>query len=137
VNDLYVLDACAVIALIKKEMGWKPVFDVLSKTVTGEAKVYMHEINLLEVYYGLYKLCGKEYAEQTIAEVSPFFVTINGLSKAVFSEAGRLKATYKMSLADSVALAETSVLGGGLLTADHHEFDIVDEKESICIHWIR
>jgi predicted nucleic acid-binding protein len=137
VNNLYILDACAIIALIKKEEGWESVFSVLSKAVKGEVTVFMHEINLLEVYYGLYKERGKEYAEKKIAEASTFFVLINGLTGAIFSEAGRLKVSYRISLADSVALAETSVLGGILLTSDHHEFDVIEKSEDIKFHWIR
>jgi predicted nucleic acid-binding protein len=59
------------------------------------------------------------------------------LSDKVFTEAGRFKASYKISLADSIALAETSVSGGKLLTADHHEFDIIEKQEKIKFNWIR
>ena len=52
-------------------------------------------------------------------------------------EAGRLKATYRISLADSIALAEASVSGGILLTADHHELELVEKNENIVFHWIR
>ncbi|MDR1328999.1 MAG: PIN domain-containing protein [Oscillospiraceae bacterium] len=136
-SDLYILDACALIALIKKEAGWETVLDVLSEAITGTAAVFMHELNLLEIYYGFYKERGKEYAEEKVTEASSFFVTINGLTKAVFAEAGRLKAAYKISLADSVALAQASIQNGILLTADHHEFDAVEQAEDIKFLWIR
>lgn len=136
-SNLYVLDSCALIALIKKETGWESVFNVLSKAVTGEVTVFMHELNLLEVYYGLYKERGKEYATQKITEASGFFVLINGLTNVAFAEAGRLKASYRISLADSVALAEAFVLGGTLLTSDHHELEAVEKAENIKFHWIR
>ena len=55
----------------------------------------------------------------------------------IFTEAGRLKASYKISLADSVALAQTIVSGGALLTADHHEFDAIEKHENIRFEWIR
>jgi PIN domain nuclease of toxin-antitoxin system len=137
VNNLYILDACAIIALIKKEAGWESVFNVLSRAIKGETTVFMHEINLLEVYYGLYKERGKEYAEKKIIEASKFFVVINGLTSSAFAEAGRLKASYKISLADSVALSEASVSGGMLLTSDHHEFDVIEKSEDIKFQWIR
>ena len=34
-------------------------------------------------------------------------------------------------LADSIALAETIVSGGILLTADHHEFDVIDKNDEV------
>jgi PIN domain nuclease of toxin-antitoxin system len=46
-----------------------------------------------------------------------------GLRKSVFKEAGRFKATYKVSLADSIALAEAKEKRIPLVTCDHHEFD--------------
>ena len=136
-STIYVLDACAVISLIKKETGWETVLDILSKSIKGEAVVFIHEINLLEIYYGFRKEKGKEYAEQKISEMSPFFTIIKGLTDVAFAEAGRLKASYKISLADSIALAETSISVGTLLTADHHEFDAVEKNEEIHFQWIR
>jgi predicted nucleic acid-binding protein len=59
------------------------------------------------------------------------------LTDDVFAEAGRLKAIYKISLADSIALAEASVSEGLLLTSDHHEFDAIESTEKIKLYWIR
>jgi hypothetical protein len=42
-----------------------------------------------------------------------------------------------MSLADSIGLAETLINDGYFVTADHHELEIVQEKENIKINWIR
>jgi predicted nucleic acid-binding protein len=59
------------------------------------------------------------------------------ITDEIFAEAGRLKASYKISLADAIALAEASVSGGALLTADHHEFDVVEKNEKFQFQWIR
>jgi predicted nucleic acid-binding protein len=59
------------------------------------------------------------------------------LTSAAFAEAGRLKATYKISIADAVVLAQASVSGGAVVTADHHELDVVEQNESIAFKWIR
>jgi len=55
----------------------------------------------------------------------------------IFFEAGRLKVRYRISLADSIALAEASISGGELLTSDHHEFDVIEKNEKIRFCWIR
>ena len=65
---------------------------------------------------------------------SCFFVVLF-LQHAI--EAGRLKSKYRISLADSIALAEALILGGELLTCDHHEFDVIKKKEPINFMWIR
>lgn len=103
----------------------------------GRVVVFMHEINLLEVYYGLYREKGKEYADTKVSEVSAFFTTISGLTHAAFTEAGRLKSSYKISLADSIALAQASIIGAALITADHHEFDPIAPVEKIEFLWVR
>jgi len=44
---------------------------------------------------------------------------------------------YKMSLADSIGLAEAIINKGYFVTADHHELDIVEKKEHLDMIWIR
>ena len=64
-------------------------------------------------------------------------IIIGEFTDKIFLEAGRLKATYRISLADSIALAEAIVSDGILLTADHHEFDLIETSEEIKFLWIR
>jgi predicted nucleic acid-binding protein len=52
-------------------------------------------------------------------------------------ESARLKTSYKISLADSIALGTSSVLNLTLVTADHHELDRVEQNEPVSFHWIR
>ena len=136
-NDIYVLDACALVALIKGEQGADVVWDVLYKNATGGAVALMHEINLLEVYYGFYRERGKDYAKRKLEQCVEFFTTIQGLTSAAFTEAGRLKASYKISIADAIVLAQASISNGAVVTADHHEMDIVEQNENIVFKWIR
>ena len=62
---------------------------------------------------------------------------ISGLKQRVFKESGRLKAMYKVSLADSIALAEAKVNKMLLVTCDHHEFDIVEKANELEFYWVR
>jgi len=48
-----------------------------------------------------------------------------------------LKSTYRISLADSLALAESSLSGAMLITSDHHEFDVIEAAENINFNWFR
>ena len=137
-NAKYVLDACAMIAVLSKESGADKVVKVYQKAVSGDVSLVMSKLNLLEVYYGLFREYGKEHANMFMDEVKRSPVVIrHEISDEVFAEAGRLKALYRMSLADAVALAEAFVSGAVLLTADHHEFDVVEEKEGLSFAWIR
>ncbi|MDR0871521.1 MAG: PIN domain-containing protein [Planctomycetaceae bacterium] len=134
----YVLDACAVVALFKDEKGADIVDDVLASVMNGKNTVSMNIVNLLEVYYGFLKDDGKDVAEKHLANIKVSVISITDkITPAVFYEAARLKTLYKMSLADAFVLAETSVSGGIILTCDHHEFDIVAQRENIAFCWLR
>jgi len=135
---VYVLDACALIAALSDEAGADIVVDVYKKVLSGEAELVMHAVNLLEVYYDAYRHHGQDSADKMIADVRALSIRIiTDTDDILFAMAGYLKATYKVSLADSFALAQTKVTGGVLLTSDHHGFDIIEEKEPIQFLWIR
>ena len=136
-SNLYVMDACAMVALLKNEAGANVVASVYKKAKDGNAKIVMNRINLLEVYYGFYHADGKEYAEKILSGIMQSIITITEFDEVLFPIAGRLKALYKISLADSIALAQTLVLGGELLTSDHHEFDAIESNEPIVFCWLR
>ena len=134
----YVLDANALIALLQNELGANKVSDILNAAYKGEAEIIMHKANLLEVYYDAYRYRGKEQADIMVAEVMKTPININAtITDELFSEAGRLKSMYKMSFADSFALAQAKISNGALLTSDHHEFDVIEGKEDIEFEWVR
>jgi predicted nucleic acid-binding protein len=137
-SAVYVLDACAMLAVLSKEPGAGKVVAVYKQAASGEARLVMNKLNLLEVYYGLFRAYGKDHADRFLEEVRQSPIIVNHeISDEIFTEAGRLKANYKISLADAIALAEASVSGGNLLTADHHEFDMIEQNENIAFLWIR
>ena len=134
----YVLDTCAMIALLQEEQGADKVAAALNAANNGEASIVMHKLNLLEVYYDAYRWRGKEQADLMLFEVKKRPIKIIAeITDEVFSKAGQLKASYKISLADSIALAQAAAYDGELLTADHHEFDQMDGRENIRFLWIR
>ena len=134
----YVLDACAVLALLRNEQGADKVADVINTANKGKATIEMHKANLLEVYYDLLRSHGKDRADIILSEIKKRPIKINAqISDELFEEAGQLKSKYKISFADSFALAQTIVSGGALLTSDHHEFDAIEGNENICFEWLR
>ena len=134
----YVLDACALFAFIYKETGFDVVRSILKQTSDGDVDVFMNKLNLFEVFYVIRRTEGLQTAEGVYDTVIKLPIqTINGISDDVFFEASRIKSLHKMSLADSIALGEASIMGASLITADHHEFDVVEQKEDIKFTWIR
>jgi len=137
VSSIFVLDACALLAVARNEKGADIVVDVYNEAIKGTAKLFLNRINLLEVYYDFYRYKGKEYADNFVKTIKCSEAQICEFDEVIFTHAGRLKATYKISLADSIALAQAIVLKGSLLTCDHHEFDAIEGKEPLTFHWIR
>jgi len=134
----YVLDSCALLAYVYNEVGSDVVESALEQADEGRTKLYMNKLNLFEVYYDILRSEGFQQAENFYSMVQMSSVNvIDSMSDSVFREAERIKTQYKMSLADSIALGETSVLGATILTSDHHEFDIVEQNEKIKFAWIR
>jgi PIN domain nuclease of toxin-antitoxin system len=134
----YILDACALAAFFNDEEGADVVQGILLEADDAKAQIYMNKLNLFEVYYGIRRDDGLQKAEAFYDMVKRLPITvINGISDEVFREAGRIKSSYKMSLADSIALGEASVMDVPIVTSDHHEFDVVEENETIRFKWIR
>ncbi|MDR0999511.1 MAG: PIN domain-containing protein [Clostridiales bacterium] len=135
----YILDACALLALLRDEPGADVVANIINDANVGEASISMHKANLLEVYYERRRVVGKVKADLFLTEFKKQPITIiPDISDALFEEAGRLKSLYKISFADTFALAAASISGGIFLTADHHEMDKVEQSEpNIKFMWIR
>jgi predicted nucleic acid-binding protein len=84
----------------------------------------------------------KKYDERTALKlledlkITPIKIDTE-ITDDILIKAGRLKSLYRMSLADSVGLAEAIFNGGYFVTADHHELESVEKRENIDMIWIR
>jgi len=134
----YIFDACALIAVLNKEDGAEVVRDLIDKANDNSVSISMNIVNLLEVYYGIRRELGQDLADKVLSSVkSNSIEIIETITEDIFIEAGRLKSTYRISLADSLALAEASLSGAILITSDHHEFDVIEAAENIKFNWFR
>jgi predicted nucleic acid-binding protein len=134
----YVLDACSIIAFLNDEDGADVVQLLLEEAGASISKLYIHKLNFLEVYYGILRDEGMEKAELADTTIRALPIEIlTDISDDIFYEAGRIKASYRLSLADAVALATSIKNGSSLVTSDHHEFDVLVEPENLSIKWIR
>ena len=137
-TDNYVLDACALIAFLNDETGAEKIEELLLQAEKTLCRLFINKVNLLEIYYGVYRECGETEAEAVMNIIHDLSIDIvDTLSDDTFKTSGRLKATYKISLADSIALAEAITRDAKLVTTDHHEFDSIDQKNELSFYWIR
>jgi predicted nucleic acid-binding protein len=137
-SDVYVFDACSLISVLSNEKGADVVKNLLHRAVNGEIKILMHKINFLEVYYYIYKRYDEGAAQNVLKDmrVSPIKLH-DEITDDMLIKAGRLKSRYKMSVADSIGLAEAIINNGYFVTADHHELDVIEKKERLNMIWIR
>jgi len=58
-------------------------------------------------------------------------------SDKLLKQAAFLKINEKVSLADSFALGLAKLKNAKLVSTDHHEFDIIDQKGLSEFYWLR
>jgi predicted nucleic acid-binding protein len=134
---MYLLDACALLAYIKKEPeGGFAVKELLNRAQAGEMAIYMSIINLAEVYHGLIRDEGADIAGEIMrdGEDLPIHV-IETVTRAVYREAARFKAAYSMSLADVFLCATAQSLPAAIVTKDR-EIEAAEQPEGLSVLWI-
>jgi len=131
----YVLDACALLAFLKKEEGG----EVVKKIISSDNEVLLHNVNLLEVYYDLLRELGKEKADAICEEILnlPIKIIYN-TDLFLIKIAGYFKVNYRISLGDSFVLATAKLNSAIIVTSDRHELSIIENKEpSLNFNWVR
>ena len=135
----YLLDACALLALLNNEKGADIVSGLLDSAKCGEITLSMNAANLIEVYYDRIRMHGHELADAIIRgiyDTSPISI-IEELSPAIVREAAYFKAAGKMSFADSILVATARCTGATVVTCDHVELEPVERQGQIPFLWIR
>jgi predicted nucleic acid-binding protein len=137
-NKVYILDACALIAVLAGESGAEKVRDIIQDSIDGKVTLKINQINLLEVYYHVINVYNQNEANKVLKKIKEFPIDIIiGLDDSVFNETGRIKSKYKIPLGDSIAVAECIIGKGILVTSDHGDFEKVKNAEKIKINWFR
>lgn len=132
---IYVMDACAMIAFLRQEIGAEVVESVL---IDEDNVCFAHAINLCEVFYDFHKSAGESAAEKAISDLKAIgVIERNDFETDFWKETGRMKSQNKASLADCCAIVLANNLGGVVLTSDHHELDKIAEKGICRIEFIR
>jgi PIN domain nuclease of toxin-antitoxin system len=130
-----VLDPSALIAWLRGEPGKEVATAAL---IHPENQCSIHAINLCEVYYDTLRTSGAENADALFADIQAIGLrVVNDLDEAFIRMVGRNKTAYRISLADSFALALRQRLQGELQTADRHEFATVIARGEAGIIFIR
>lgn len=134
-EEIYVFDACSIIALLDGEPGAQVVETLLEK---DNHRCFIHILNVCEVFYHLYRRAGGERAAGLKAVLESYGFKLDDSLSALWRTAGQLKAEWRrVSLADCFALALTVRKKATLVTSDHHELDPIAESGLCPFRFIR
>ncbi len=137
-KKVYVIDACALISYFNNEDGADRVAALLKKALRKEVEILMSAINLYEVYYDCLRIKGDGKAKELLEKIALLPIFIQRIfENDLLVVAGKFKVEESVSLADSFALGLANLKKAKLVTSDHHEFDVIEEKGLIKFEWIR
>ncbi len=134
IMPISILDACAMLAFLQNEPGAEAVEEILTRP---NESCLAHAINLCEVYYTIYRRSDEATAREAISDLERVgIVERNDLDKPFWNEAGKQRALIlasgnRIALADCFAIALALLVGGTVVTSDHHEFGYV-QSSGIC-----
>jgi len=104
-SGIYILDACALIALLAGESGAENVKKLIQDAINGDITVKINQINLLEVYYKLCNVYNQNEANRTIKKIKQYppgkreYSSSKHLKNSIFS---RLSISYLLFLGKRV-----------------------------------
>lgn len=128
-----VLDSYAVLAFLFRERGYDSVLEVLEKAAAADEAAFIAAPNWAEIRYQVERKLGLKRWQETRTRLLGLPIEIVAADQRLAEEAGELKATRKMSLADCFCAALAREKTADLYTGDP-EFKAV-EKE-IEIVWL-
>ena len=134
----YILDACALIALLHRELGkgYETVRDLLDRAVTGEITLCMSLVNLVEVYYRIIQLKGVQTADTVMEPVKSLPVRfIRDITDEIYFGTACCKARYPISLGDAFLCGTAKSLDAVIVTKDK-DIKHAEEAESLSVLWI-
>jgi predicted nucleic acid-binding protein len=132
----YVLDSYAVIGYLEDEPFANWLKQLLLSARKGKCRLYLHAIQLGEVYYIILREQGKPIADLAYARIKDFPITIiDTINEKLLLSAASLKANFPMSYADTFAAALARMHSAVLLTGDP-EFKALEEKKLLAVKWL-
>ena len=128
-----ILDAHGLLVFLEKEPGFEKIESFFVAAVEKDNYLLMTTVNFGEVYYIVLRECGPDRAREIEKIINTLPIEIIDVDLEIAREAGRFKATKKISYADCFAAALTKLHNGELVTGDK-EFKAVEDE--VKISWI-
>jgi len=132
-DDTWVLDSFAVLALLQGETGSDDVLAVLQEAQTGDPRVIMTWVNVGEVVTIVERRWGRGKAHQVLGILEATALEITDVDRDLAVRAAAIKAKNPVAYADAFAAALAISQDATLMTGDP-EFQSLENL--IQIHWL-
>lgn len=129
----YVLDSYAIMAHFEQEPGAERVEKLLKAARAGKTALYLCAVNLGEIYYSVLRERGAGKADETLAILEQFPISIVNADKVLAVIAGTLKASHPIAYADCFAAALAVQLNTRVVTGDP-EFKKLENQ--VRVEWL-
>ena len=132
-NETFVLDSFAILALLGREPGSQDVADLLRKAQSGEARVLMTWVNAGEVAYIVERRWGAERLYAVLALLDATSLEVVPVGRELALMAAHIKAQHAIAYADTFAAALAQHFVATLVTGDP-EFKLLEG--TLDIQWL-
>ena len=132
-DETFVLDSFAVLALLGREPGSQDVADLLRRAQKGDARVLMTWVNVGEVAYIVERRLGGEHLYAALATMEATALEIVPVERDLALMAAHIKAKHAIAYTDAFAAALAQRHAATFVTGDP-EFKLLEE--TLHIHWL-
>ena len=137
-NPTYVLDACGLIAFLRKEPGFEKVRQLMEEASANQVKIYTHKMTTAEVCYNALRINADENVKSFLLHLRKLpLIEVDNLSDDFVVRVAHFKVAHKISFADSFVLALAQTHHAAVVSSDHHEFSAVAQSGILSFFWIR
>ena len=130
-NDTFVLDSFAVLALLGAELGSDQVATLLRQAGDRDTRLHMTWINMGEVAYIVERRYGKERLHAVLALLEATALQMVPVGRELALLAAHIKAEHSIAYADAFAAALAQHMSATLVTGDP-EFRLLESIVDIC-----
>lgn len=125
--ELYVLDTSAIFAFTDQEEGAAEIEKLLNTARANRCPIGVCAISLMELYYATLREEGEDEAARLVALVKAWPVTWVYPDEKTLLQAGRLKASYRLAVADALIAAAARLHEATLVHKDPELEALADE----------
>jgi predicted nucleic acid-binding protein len=104
-TDLYVLDTSAILTYTDREDGVVEVEKLLENARLRKCRIEACSISLMEIYYITLRESGEDLAARLVALVKSWPLIWVYPDEKILLQAGKLKASFRLSVADALIAA--------------------------------